>query len=260
MRTAFASGWLLGGFVALLAPVLASASPRLVVLVAVDQLRRDRIDDTLPGGLGRLVREGHVFTEGVVDHAASETCPGHASISSGRHPGRVGVVANRYIEVATGERRYCVWDPSPDAAVIGAEDPEDGRSPRALRTDALGDWMKRADPAARVFAVSAKDRSAITLGGQGPDGVYWLRRNARPGFTTSLHYARELPGWVARWNDDLVERVPAEWIHEPPPGLATAGRPDDFPGESDERSRTSPHPVHQWQVTVEARLPVHVHE
>ena len=162
---------------------------------------------------------------------------------SGRHPGRVGVVGNVYIELETGERRYCVWDPAPDAAVIGGGEELEGRSPRALRADALGDWMKRAWPRSRVFTVSGKDRSAVTLGGERPDAAYWFRRNGRPGFTTSRYYASELPDWVETWNQGLALRVPVEWVHatEPLPEQPTRG--DDYPGESDSNRRTSPHPL-----------------
>jgi predicted AlkP superfamily pyrophosphatase or phosphodiesterase len=123
-------------------------------------------------------------------------------------------------------------------------DPEEGRSPRKLRVGTLGDWMKAADPTTRVFAVSAKDRAAITLGGRHPDGAYWLRREGDdPGFTTSRYYQDALPGWAQEWNAaGLAARVPEHWEHATQP--SPVGRVDDYPGESDEYSRTSPHPLH----------------
>lgn len=223
-----------------------AAAPALVVLLAVDQLRRDRLDATLPGGLGRLAREGRVHTEGLLDHSATETCPGHASMLSGRHPGPSGIPGNSYIDRANGERRYCVADPAEDAAVLGGDpNAEYGRSPRNLRVDVLGDWMKRADPETRVFSVSAKDRAAITLGGQRPDGVYWLVRGPDPRFTTSRYYRESLPPWVDAWNGvGLAARVPETWTHSSEPHPDSPLRIDDFEGESDERSRTTPHPLH----------------
>ena len=216
---------------------LAASPPRLVLLVAVDQLRRDRLDEGLPGGLGRIAREGRVFVDAMLDHAATETCPGHATMLTGRHPGPIGITSNTWIDLETGERRYCVDDPSPDAAVIGGGTlPLDGRSPRALEAESLGDWMKAARPGTRVFAVSAKDRAAITLGGQRPDGVYWLGLGDVTGFTTSRYYADELPAWVRAWNAGLAERVPDTWRHATSPA-------DDQPGESEDHARASPHPL-----------------
>lgn len=232
----------------LLAPVVQASSPTLVLLIAVDQLRRDRLDGRLPGGLGRLAREGRVFSDGVLDHAMTETCPGHASMLTGRHPGASGIPANTYVELATSTRRYCVEDPAADAAVFtGSGDPGPGRSPRTLKAETLGDWLKAADPEARVFSVSAKDRAAITLGGRAPDGAYWMIREPEPIFTTSGYYHDALPEWVATFNrgdGGLASRVPAEWVHASKARSGEPDRIDDFPGESDARSRTSPHPLH----------------
>ena len=233
----------------LLAPVVRASSPTLVVLIAVDQLRRDRLDGALPGGLGRLAREGRVFSDGVLDHAVTETCPGHASMLTGRHPGASGIPANTYVELATSTRRYCVEDAAADAAVFTATgEPGPGRSPRTLKSDTLGDWLKAADPEARVFSVSAKDRAAITLGGRAPDGAYWMIREPEPIFTTSGYYHAALPEWVEAFNrgdgGGLASRVPAVWTHASKARPGEPERVDDFPGESDARSRTSPHPLH----------------
>jgi predicted AlkP superfamily pyrophosphatase or phosphodiesterase len=217
------------------------APPRLVLLVSVDQLRRDRLDATLPGGLGRLVREGRVHTEGVLDHAITETCSGHATVLTGRHPGAAGIPGNHFIDARTGESVYCVDDPAEDARVIGAEL---GRSPRNLRVTALGDWMKAARPETQVFSVSGKDRAAITLGGKRADAAYWLSRKGSVGFTTSRYYRESLPDWVVRFNARFLDGLPETWAHAldgaPPP---PPPRPDDYAGESPDYSRTTPHPL-----------------
>ena len=205
----------------------------------MDQLRRDRLDETLPGGLGRLVREGRVYTEGMLDHGITSTCPGHASLITGRHPGAVGVPGNSYIERASGEAVYCVADSPERAPVFGLPEGQ-GRSPVRLRATALGDWMKDAHPAGRVASVSPKDRSAILLGGQRADAAYWFEGPV--GFTTSRYYRDELPEWVRSFNARLRERVPEAWEHAVSADAA-GGRPDDFEAESAEHSRTSPHPI-----------------
>jgi hypothetical protein len=156
----------------------------------------------------------------------------------------MGVPANRFIDRATGQRVYCVEDSSPDAAVLGGgDDPSDGRSPRLLRFGGLGGWMKQAHARTKVFSVSAKDRSAIALVGVDADTAYWIDKD-RGTFTTSRYYREELPSWVDAWNADAFAGVPAVWTHSPdgtPHG--DVARPDDFDGESDEHSRTSPHPL-----------------
>lgn len=217
--------------------------PRLVLLLVIDQLRIDRLDPELPGGLGRLAREGRVYTEATLDHAGTATCPGHVSIVAGRHPGRMGVPGNRHLERGVASALYCVDDP--DSPVLGAEPPH-GRSPRKLRTDTLGDWIKAAHPGARVFGVSLKDRSAIATGGPGADGAYWMHRTPPGGFTTSTHYRSELPGWVREFNgsdplvDGFLSRTPEEWRAE---YVLEGPRPDDFEGESERWGRAFPHPL-----------------
>ncbi|MFQ5699208.1 MAG: alkaline phosphatase family protein [Myxococcota bacterium] len=227
---------------ALLWPLLGSAAePRLVVVLVVDQLRRDRFEADLPGGLGRLAREGRVFSQAVLDHALSETCPGHATILSGRHPGATGLPGNRFVDPLTESVRYCVEDDATDARVFGIEpDDEEGRSPRNLRVTTLGDWLKREDPGSRVFAVSAKDRSAIVLGGRHADAAYWLLRGSATGFTTSRYYRSDVPAWVSKLSDRLFEELPETWTHPPPPHTH---RPDAYLYESNDYSRASPHPL-----------------
>jgi predicted AlkP superfamily pyrophosphatase or phosphodiesterase len=218
---------------------------RLILLIAVDQLSADRVDTDLPGGLGRLAREGRLYTEATLDHAMTETCAGHATILSGRHPASAGIPANRFLDLEDGESVYCVADSASAARVIGGEE---GRSPRNLRVSTLGDWMKSADPKSRVFAVSGKDRAAITLAGRSPDAAYWFHQDGEIGFTTSGYYLDRLPEWVREFNgrtppyDGFLARVPTRWDHLADEGGAPQ-RPDDFPGESERFGRTSGHPL-----------------
>jgi arylsulfatase A-like enzyme len=240
----------------------ASPHPRLVLVLSIDQLRADRFSRELPGGLGRLARQGRVFADAAHDHADTETCPGHAVMLTGAHPGRAGVPSNEWIDHETGQSHYCVEDASESGRLLAAAAPPVdaqgrpfGRSPRSIRVDALGDWMKRADPKARVFALSGKDRAAITLGGQHPDAVYWFDEKHAQGFTSSRYYEETLPAWVVAWHgrDPLVDGwlhdLPERWEHATG-SPANGARPDDFEGERVDRehtppwfTRTSPHPL-----------------
>jgi len=211
--------------------------PKLVLVLAIDQLRADRLDPTLPGGLGRLAREGRVYTEALLGHAHSDTCSGHVALATGRHPGPAGVPGNNFIDRDTFREWYCVEDDAPDAAVIGGFN---GRSPRNIRVTGLGDWLKDAHPESRVFSLSAKDRAAIGMGGQHPDGVFWLDRGGAGAFTTSLYYSAALPEWLVGWSADrIIAGLPESWDYEG--SLPRAKRSDDFVGENPMFNRTSPH-------------------
>ena len=216
----------------------------LVVLISVDQLRADRLDRRLPGGLGWMARAGRVFLNASLEHARTETCSGHATMLTGRQPAAVGLPGNTVVDREQMEIRYCVEDQSSRGAILGRRSrPEEGRSPQAIRVSSLGDWLKAQQPDARVYSVSAKDRAAIALGGQRPDAAFWLDRDGAGRMTTSRYYLKELPDWVETWTvEKILAPVPDVWRHasgDPPNG----GRPDAFIGESTRWSMTSPHPV-----------------
>ena len=224
----------------------AADAPALVVLIAVDQLRPDRISPSMPGGLGRMMREGFVYDSASLDHALTNTCPGHVVISTGRNPANTGIPGNSYIDHATMEDRYCVQDDDPAFSVPGTDDI---RSPRAITASTLGDWLKAAEPGAKVFSVSGKDRAAITMGGAGADAAVWYHEDLAA-FVTSGYYG-DLPAYVTDFNgSNLFENgagasLPMTWDH--PPGEL---RPDDFPGESSEFGRVAKRPLNSG-ITVE---------
>src|SRR5215469_17220637 len=75
------------------------ARPKLVVLLVVDQMRGDYVDKfrgQWTGGLKRLLTEGAWFRTAAYPYAATETCVGHATISTGAFPASHGMVANAW--------------------------------------------------------------------------------------------------------------------------------------------------------------------
>ncbi|MBI4061306.1 MAG: alkaline phosphatase family protein, partial [Elusimicrobia bacterium] len=157
----------------------------------------------------RLRREGAVFTDARHLHIPTETAPGHAALSTGRGPAVHGIVGNDWYDRAAGAETYCVFD----AAY--------GIGPGQLRGPTLADALKAADPKARVFAASGKDRAAVLLGGRKADIALWFDRSSGE-FTTSPYYGR--PDWLAAFNARLKKknllparegRVPKELIASP---------------------------------------------
>ena len=200
-RTALWLAWLL----ALTALTLALVSvqpaieppPRLVVLLAIDQLRADyitRFESHYSGGLRWLLGHGAYFTDASYRHSSTVTAAGHATIATGMHPSTHGVVGNSWREAGKGAV-YCVSDDR-HAAVGG---PGDGASPHALLADTLGDRLKESSPESVVYSLSTKDRSAVLLGGRRADGAFWYSPDCGC-LVSSTYYGGALPGWLREFN------------------------------------------------------------
>lgn len=180
---------ILAAALAALSPAVHAApppvKPKLILAISVDQFSSElyrRYRPTYRAGLKTLSR-GISYPVGYQTHGGTETCPGHSVILSGRYPGGTGIVANAWFDRKTGADTYCVSVPDqPDPAA---------RGPQNIRVTALGDWIKVVEPAARVFAVSGKDRAAIGMAGKHADGVYWWTDGT--GFTTSSYAGPATP-------------------------------------------------------------------
>lgn len=176
----------------------AGPRPRLVLVVSVDQLSAETVSrwgGELPGGLGRLLREGTHFVAARHEHGYPETGPGHSVLLSGRHPASTGLTENNWFDRTAGAWVYCVGDPG--VQTLGVVKKE-GSGPRRFQGSTLAGWLKGQAPGARFFALSGKDRSAIPMAGPVADGVFWFEPAA--GFTTSTAYAQALPTWLQRHN------------------------------------------------------------
>jgi predicted AlkP superfamily pyrophosphatase or phosphodiesterase len=170
-----------------------SSKPKLVVILVVDQMRGDYIDkfqQQWTGGLKRLVNEGAWFHEAAYPYAATETCVGHSTISTGAFPASHGMIGNEWWDREQQKEVTCTADASAKnmaydgAAAPGGGDP--AGSAHGLTPNAAGDSAaKMLIPAfaeelkfqsgagTRVVAMSLKARAAITLAGHQADSVTW---------------------------------------------------------------------------------------
>ena len=222
--------------------------PRLAVVLVVDQMRADyltRYADLYRGGLARLRREGAWFTRAKLQHARTFTAPGHASVATGSHAAHHGVVANDWYVPAARAEVYAAEDPQVRTITAGPRTADiPGRSPRLLQRSGLGDWLKSQEPAARVFSVALKDRSAIMMGGQAPDRAYWYGPEVA-GFVSSSWYANgaALPDWVAAFNASgaAFRRFAAGWTRSRDSSAYLRSGPDKVAAEADGVHTEFPH-------------------
>lgn len=199
--------------------------PKLILAISIDQFSANLFDDwrgRYKDGLARL-SSGVAYRSGYQTHSGTETCPGHSTLLTGKHPNKTGIVANAYVDAAVGRLVYCVSDSS----VVLAHDPKASPvGPARMEATALGDWLKAASPQSRVVAVSGKDRAAITMAGHKPDGVFWLFSGY--GFTTYIPPggdAAKALAPVAATNQRLAPRWkrPPQWAYQTKACRAAAG-------------------------------------
>ncbi|MFO8173665.1 MAG: alkaline phosphatase family protein [Longimicrobiales bacterium] len=210
--------------------------PRLVVFLVVDQLRGDLLDrysSAFSGGLKRILEEGLSFTNALHNHAATETSPGHAALSTGVHPARAGIPSNAWRDGAGrgAPPVYNVTDP--DHGLVGVSGLP-GSSPAALQRTGLADWVLDADREAMVISISGKDRAAVLMAGKTRGNVYWF--NSTVGrFVTSTFYRKRNPSWLVNFNEQVLEsyRADSVWNSTVPPELSHLSAPDtaDFEGD-----------------------------
>jgi predicted AlkP superfamily pyrophosphatase or phosphodiesterase len=152
------------------------------VLIAIDQfgsLLFDKWRARFKSGFKRILDESVVYNNAYQSHGLTETCSGHSTMLTGKHPGKTGIVSNEWYDAKTGKAVYCVAD----VEYSVAHDSKARRvGPTLLMATTLGDWLKEQQPGSRVVAVSGKDRASITMAGHHADGVFWYEDDI--GFTT----------------------------------------------------------------------------
>ena len=175
----------------------AHRAPALVVTLVIDQLSANLFNQyrtRFTGGLKTLADQGLVYANGYQQHAATETCPGHSTILTGANPQGAGIPANDWIDRATGQEVYCLAAPA-NTLAHGRNSDNGPVGPDQLRVTTVGDWLKATSPDSRVYAVSGKDRGAVTLNGHTGDGAYWYTLGF--GFTTYVEPGQSAEGRLA---------------------------------------------------------------
>lgn len=227
-------------------------APKLVVIIAVDQMRADyltRYGAPWKGGLKRLMTEGAWFTEAAYPYLNTITCAGHATIGTGRFPYHTGIVLNAWFDRDTGKSMECTYDPGASTiAVTGRADR--GDSARQLVGSAFGDAMK--DAGGNVVTISMKARAAIMLAGHRPTAATWYVGGGN--YATSTAFAGQVPQFVKRTLADypIEKDRPAGWTKMLPDSDYQG--PDDGVGERPPAGWTATFPHNftdrffdQWQ-------------
>ncbi|CAN5816827.1 alkaline phosphatase family protein [soil metagenome] len=226
-----------------------AGGPKLVVVLVVDQMRTDYLDVIGPrftAGFRRLQDHGAWFRNAAYAQMNTVTCAGHATIGTGAHPYRHGMVLNAWWDRQATRLNPCTTDESvKNIGYMGT--PSGGDSAAAMLVRPLAERLG-ADARGRSVSLSLKSRSAIPMAGRNPTAVVWF--DERAGWATSTAFTPTPIAWVQafvdanpvaadrgrRWErllpvsaydgvDDAVgERTPSGWTREFPHVL---GEPAD---------------------------------
>ena len=181
----------------------AAEPPRLVLQITVDALRGD-----LPGryshlfgdgGFRYLMHEGVFYTNAHYQHANTETVVGHVSLATGTVPAAHGMVGNVWFDREKGRLAYNIEDAEHHLLTAGADvddateiDPPqkaakvDGRSPANILTSTFSDELAvHTNGRAKIFAVSVKDRGAVSLAGRAGKAFWFSKAGGE--FVTSSY-------------------------------------------------------------------------
>jgi predicted AlkP superfamily pyrophosphatase or phosphodiesterase len=162
----------------------APAKPKLVVLLVVDQMRGDYVDKFLPqwnGGLKRLVDEGAWFRDAAYPYAATETCVGHSTISTGSFPSTHGMVANSWWDRKEQKMVTCTSDPDPSVKNIGyaGATPKGADTAWRMAVPSFAEELKfQTEGATRIVTMSLKARASLTMAGHKADSATWFEGGA----------------------------------------------------------------------------------
>ncbi|HYC87516.1 MAG TPA: alkaline phosphatase PafA [Chryseosolibacter sp.] len=189
--------------------------PKLVVGIVVDQMRQEYLyrfsDKYSEGGFKRLMSGGFELKNAHYNYAPTVTGPGHASVFTGTTPAIHGIIGNEWYDKNLRKHVNCVGDPQ--HRQIGAEPEKLSASPWRLLASTITDELRLAtQKRGKVVGVALKDRGAILPAGHTPTGAYWFHSESGR-FITSTYYAKSLPEWVTRFNQqNLPEKyLSGEW-------------------------------------------------
>lgn len=227
-----------------------NSNPKLILQITVDQLRADlprTVLDRLPdGGFKFFYHNGIVYENAHHRHANTETVVGHATLATGADPSEHGMIGNLWYDKELKRTVYNVEDYrfpliGPGAGVdkkteidpSQASASTDGRSPSAIISTTFSDELALSTNGnAKIFAVSVKDRGAITMAGHAGK-AFWFSKSKGQFVTSSFYYDR-YPDWVNQWNDKARYKDYANKSWELTNDISTYiyGEEDDMPYET----------------------------
>jgi predicted AlkP superfamily pyrophosphatase or phosphodiesterase len=221
------------------------ARPKLIVVLVVDQMRADYIERFRArwhGGLRRLVDQGAWIRNAAYPYSETETCPGHATVSTGAFPSTHGIVGNTWWDRQTTTVVTCTQDSSVRRVGLNGTATAAGDSAARLLAPSFAEQLRRAVPGSRAVTMSVKARSSIMLAGHQADASLWLDESTGE-LLTSTAYGAELPAFAHQFAaaHPIAEDFSQVWQLSAPAAGDSGGRSTAGEGPPPGWSTTFPH-------------------
>ena len=197
-------------------PVTKNISPKLVVVISVDQMRGDYYENLvkplkLRGGLHKLYTEGKFFADAHHKHAVTTTAAGHATLATGYFPSNNGIVNNTVYNRKQGFSHYCIWDTTVRYVGIDSCDLNLVSAEKLLKPT-LGDYVKKENKKSKNYSVALKDRASILMGGKLANRAFWFDEKSTQMVSTD-YYTEPYPEWARSFKakDRLSAEIQTGW-------------------------------------------------
>lgn len=190
----------------------APATPKLILGIAVDQLRTDYIyalqQKLGDNGLKRLINEGLMYEQVTFDLDNPDATAALAALATGTYPFDNGIPSATVFNQQMLRKQSVFFDSN----YIGYTT-ANTYSPKALISTTLADELKTASSgASKIYAFAPDAESAIISAGHTSDCAFWI--DDRTGKWSSTTYYKDIPQYIARLNYDqplFVDINKAKW-------------------------------------------------
>lgn len=180
-------------------------APRLVVNIAIDQLRTDFIEHYSPlyaeGGFKRLLRQGCVYEQASYPFGDVDCPSAIATIATGTSPYYNNIVARQWLDRNTLRPVDCV------------DDAQTVASPQRMTTSTVSDELKVATSgAAIVYGIAADRDAAILSAGHAADGAFWI--DERTGdWSSSPYFSQMTRRWLSNYRSANAKPGKDKTVH-----------------------------------------------
>ncbi|MES2894189.1 MAG: alkaline phosphatase PafA [Bacteroidota bacterium] len=228
--------------------VSATAKPKLVVGIVVDQMRWDYLyrfyDLYGNAGFKRMLNQGFSCENALIPYMPTYTAAGHACVYTGSVPAIHGIMGNNWYDKVGKRSVYCTEDSS--VSTVGTTGDAGKMSPLNMWTTTVTDELRLSNNfKSKVIGIAIKDRGSILPAGHSANAAYWYEGKTGK-WITSSYYMKALPEWVNKFNaKDLVsDYMKTDWNTLLPISKYDLSSADDKPYERaipGEKTVTFPH-------------------